>query len=244
LTTRCLAIGGSDSSAGAGIQADLAAFQRQGIHACCAITALTAQTPRQVYRIQASPIAQLQAELDAAFSWQTIAAIKTGMLAAKEQLECVQQSLIKKAKHIPLIIDPVLVSSSGQLLLEQQALHLFSTQFLPLASLITPNRPEAAQLLGRSIQNPIEDCKALAQRFNTAILLKGGHSSGAIVLDILCESNGKISCFKHQRQSLSEQQAHGTGCRLAASITAYIAKQQDLPSACQSAIHDLWGSLS
>jgi hydroxymethylpyrimidine/phosphomethylpyrimidine kinase len=233
----CLTIGGSDSSAGAGIQADLATFNAFGLRGCSAITALTAQNPKEVTAVHPVPLAQLEAEIRAVFDYYPVAAVKTGMLYDAERVELVARLLGELHHGKPLVVDPVMISTSGHALLDESAVMTMEEKLFPLATLVTPNLPEAAALLGRDVDDSVEDADALMMRYRSAVLLKGGHSDDEFTLiDALCEPNGVLTPISHPKQEWGRDRAHGTGCRLASAIAASLAKGQTLPQAVNHAI--------
>jgi len=223
----CLSIGGSDSCAGAGIQADLRAFDRLGVTGCSAITALTAQNPREITRIEPVPLVQLDAELHAVFDYFNVATVKTGMLVDAEHIAVVAAVLGERHTGGMLVVDPVMVASSGRRLLDAAAVDTLHKALLPMADLVTPNLDEAAVWLGRPVDDPREDCRRLADMLTTAVLLKGGHGEGEVLRDVLCDKDGELSCIEHPRLNWGEAQAHGSGCRLAAIIAALTARNPD-----------------
>ena len=218
----CLAIGGSDSCAGAGIQADLATFAAFGVKGCSAVTALTAQNPSNIYRIEASPLQQLEAEIRAVFDYYDVAAIKTGMLVDSDHIHLVAGLLEKHHSGKPLVVDPVMVSSSGEKLLDTSAIATLKSELLPLATLMTPNLPEVEMLLGRKVSDPAEDACELAGMFGSAVLLKGGHGKTKRLMDMLYEVNGDVTPFVHHKRNLDAEQSHGTGCRLVMDKRCYV----------------------
>lgn len=219
----CLAIGGSDSCAGAGIQADLSTFSAFGIKGCSAITALTAQNPERLCRIEASSLPQLEAEIRTAFDYYEVAAVKTGMLVGSDQIHLIAEQLEQQSSGMPLIVDPVMVSSSGERLLDRTAIDTLKSELLTLTTLITPNIHEAEVLLGRRSSGPVEDAPELANMFGSPILLKGGHGKEERLVDMLYELNGEVTSFEHSKRMLDAEQSHGTGCRLASAIAAQLA---------------------
>ncbi len=219
----CLSIGGSDSCGGAGIQADLRAFEQHGVIGCSAITALTAQNPGHITRIEPVSLAQLDAELHTVFDYYDVAAVKTGMLLDAEHIAVIAAALHERHPGGTLIIDPVMLASSGRHLLDPPAVDTLLKALLPMATLLTPNLDEAAVFLGRPVADAKADCRALVQLLGCAALLKGGHAEGDTLIDVLCENNDKLTCIEHPRLAWQEAQAHGSGCRLAAAITAKIA---------------------
>lgn len=237
----CLSIGGSDSSAGAGIQADLATFNTFGLHGCSAITALTAQNPKQVMAVHPAPLEQLEAEIRTVFDYYPVAAVKTGMLYDAERVELVARLLGELHHGKPLVVDPVMISTSGHALLDKSAVATLEERLFPIATLITPNLPEAAALLDREVDDSVEDADALMMRYRTAVLLKGGHSDEFTLIDTLCEPNGVLTPISHPKQEWGRDRAHGTGCRLASAIAAGLAKGEGLPQATNRAVEWLQG---
>ncbi|MDQ6986251.1 MAG: hydroxymethylpyrimidine/phosphomethylpyrimidine kinase [Mariprofundaceae bacterium] len=232
----CLTIGGSDSCGGAGIQADLRVFEALGMRGCSAITALTAQNPKNISRIEAVPLAQLDAELHAIFDYYDVACVKTGMLLDGEHIATVSAALSLLHDGKPLVVDPVMVSSSGVELLDAGGRQTMLQALLPMTTLLTPNLDEAAVFLARDVENPETDSQLLMQQLGCAILLKGGHGKGDELCDVLCETDGNITPFTHPRLGWNESRAHGSGCRLAAAIAAYLALGNDLPESARQAI--------
>ncbi len=239
----CLTIGGSDSCAGAGIQADLRIFEQFGVQGCSVITALTAQNPRKILRVEPSSLAQLDAELHVIFDYYDVAAVKTGMLVNAEHIAVISALLGEFHADKPLVIDPVTVASSGHRLLGEGALQTLEKTLIKQASLVTPNLDEARIWLDHAVDNPVEDTKTLASGLDCAVLLKGGHGAGDSLLDVLCEKNGKITTFTHPKRTLNTAQAHGTGCRLAAGITASLGLGGALSDSADSAIKHLQDAL-
>lgn len=228
-----LTIGGSDSSAGAGIQADLLTMHALGVKGCSAITALTAQNPSAVTRIEPVSLEQLEAEIRACFSYYDIKSVKTGMLFNAARIELIASLIHELHAGKALIIDPVMISSSGRALLDPSSVETLSERLFPLASLITPNIPEASQLLGREVDR--ESAADLFNELNIPILLKGGHIRGNRLIDVLYMDGEEIA-FPHERQHWDEEHSHGTGCRLASAIAALISSGQALPVAVSEAI--------
>jgi len=226
-------VGGSDSCAGAGIQADLRVFNTLGVQGCSATTALTAQNPKEILHIQASSLPQFQAELQAITRYYDVACIKTGMLYDQAHVE----TLIPFIGNTPLIVDPVLIASSGKLLFEKNSTKTSYPKLLQHSMLWTPNLQEAAYFLGKGVQDPIEAATALVLNYHTPVLLKGGHGQGTILRDIFCDTQGNIEIFEHAKQNISPLHLHGTGCRLASAIAAYYAMGQHLLPAIHQA-HD------
>jgi hydroxymethylpyrimidine/phosphomethylpyrimidine kinase len=229
-----LTIAGSDSGGGAGIQADLKTFAALGVHGLSAIAALTAQNTRCVDAVFVPPVAFLRAQIDACFDDFDVGGVKIGMLATAEVIETVADAL---ERHRPpwIVLDPVMVATSGNRLLAADALEALLYRLLPLATLVTPNIPEAEAMLGRSIDSPDAARESTAQLLELgaqAVLLKGGHlDEGVMVLDRYRDA-AQAATFMHPRIAL---QAHGTGCTLASAIAANLCLGQALPDACRNA---------
>jgi len=232
----CLSVGGSDSCSGAGIQADLRMFNDQNVIACSAITALTAQNPREITRIEPVALAQLDAELHSIFDYYEVAAVKTGMLLDADHIAVLAAALQQRHAQGILVIDPVMISSSGRRLLDAPAVETLLKALVPMATLITPNLDEAEVLLGRPVVDAPSDCRELVEQCGCAVLLKGGHGAGDILQDVLSDTDGNTSTFEHPRLEWSETEAHGSGCRLASAITSYLAKGEGIHQAVGSAI--------
>lgn len=223
-----LTIAGSDSGGNAGIQADLRAFRTFGVHGCTAITALTAQNPFGVRSVLVADASFMGDQLDAVLDVYGIGALKTGMLATAEIIEVVANRL-SFHNRIPKVIDPVMIATSGASLLADDAVDVLRSQLLPLATLLTPNLPEAAVLLGKAVSTPEEQrdaARRLSDMFGCAVLVKGGHGTGMCAEDILFDGE-KLSLMSSPRidQPVS---THGTGCSLSAAITASMACGNDL----------------
>lgn len=228
-----LTIGGSDSCSGAGIQSDLHTISAFGIKGCSAITALTAQNPEQITRIEPVSLLQLEAEIRAVFDYYDVQAVKTGMLYDADRIRLVAKLLKELHAGKPLIIDPVMLSSSGKTLLDEAALSVLKQELIPLASLITPNIPEAQILSGDMSEHNLSS--RLSELFAVPILLKGGHLAGNRLIDMLSVDGEKIA-FPHDRQPWNQESAHGTGCRLASAIAASIVQGNSLSVAVSKAI--------
>ena len=229
-----LTIAGSDSGGGAGIQADLKTFAAHRVHGLSAIAALTAQHTRGVTAVNVPPMDFLRAQLDACFEDFDIRAVKLGMLATAEVIGTVVEALVR---HRPdtVVVDPVMVATSGARLLENSALDAMRRQLLPLADVLTPNLPEAELLLGRAIpdaqamRDAARDLLALGAR---AVFLKGGHLPGeGDVIDLYADAEG-VAETAHPRLAL---EAHGTGCTLASAIAARRAQGMTVKDACLAA---------
>jgi len=238
-----LTIAGSDSSGGAGIQADLKTFSAFGVYGASAITALTAQNTRGVAGVEPVAASFVVAQIEAVLADLDVGAIKTGMLANAGIVEAVAHCL-RAAPRRPLVVDPVMVATSGDLLLAADAVETIKRQLIPLANLITPNLPEAAWLLGAKPAGDdaqaIEHAKALYALGCGAVLLKGGHGAGETAVDILCDGEG-VERFVRPR--IDTPHSHGTGCTLSAAIAALLAQGVALREAVARAKAYVWQAL-
>ncbi len=217
-----LTIAGSDSSAGAGAQADLKTFGAHGVYGLTALTCVVAETPGKVARIEPVSADLVAAQVTLLLEKFPVAAIKTGLLYSAEIAARVA-AILREAKTIPLVIDPVMVATSGDLLLRKEAIAIYERELFPLAALITPNLDEAVTLLGA----PIGDLAAmrdagrkLSDRYGVPILMKGGHLAGDHAVDLLVANNmvEEFSApFAHRVQT------HGTGCTYSAATAAGLA---------------------
>jgi hydroxymethylpyrimidine/phosphomethylpyrimidine kinase len=237
-----LTIAGSDSSGGAGIQADLKTFAAHGVHGLSALAALTAQNTRGVRAVHVPPADFLRAQIDACFDDFRIGAVKLGMLANARVIHAVADALEHyRPKHI--VLDPVMVASSGAKLLADSALDALRTRLIPLATLITPNIPEAELLLGHGIVDDESAEAALVELLALdarAVLLKGGHLEGREMIDRL-DDGKRLYEFVHPRLKV---EGHGTGCTLASAIAANLCLGRELPEACELAADYVHGALA
>ena len=231
-----LSIAGSDSGGGAGIQADLNTFQRFGVFGTTAITAITAQNTRGVMKWEAVSPELVQAQIDAVVIDLPPAASKSGMLA-NAAVAATVATAIREHKLRNFVLDPVMIATSGDLLLEKDAVEVIRMQLVPLATLVTPNLPEAALLSGEEITDEDSMVRAADILVNDlgaqAALVKGGHlASGDRVVDILYD--GDVRTFRGRR--LETTNTHGTGCTLSAAITAQLANGESLHAAVRRSI--------
>jgi hydroxymethylpyrimidine kinase/phosphomethylpyrimidine kinase len=227
-------IAGSDSGGGAGIQADLKTFFALGVHGTSVLTAVTAQNTQGVSAWEAVTQTLVLQQLEAITRDLRPAAIKTGMLADASLI--VEISKFLKSLNIPLIIDPVLIASSGDALSKGGAPEAYMEHLFPLASLVTPNHPEVKALTGVEINSSDDAIDAAEKLMATgcgAVLIKGGHGSDGVVEDLFFSSTGH-RVFRHPRL---EGVFHGTGCTLSAAITAYVARGWDLEPAVEGGIN-------
>lgn len=233
-----LTIAGSDSGGGAGIQADLRSFRDFGIHGCSAITALTAQNPHGVRAIQATVPEILRAQLEAVAEDFALGAVKTGMLL-NERLIAVVADFRRALPEVPWVVDPVMIATSGARLLEPEAIARMEADLLPFATLITPNIPEAMDLLGEAdapanVAAMRTLAERLAERLGVAVLLKGGHFAEAPALDLLVQP-GCAPIELTEAAVAAPLTTHGTGCALSSAIAANLALGRDLLSAIRTA---------
>jgi hydroxymethylpyrimidine/phosphomethylpyrimidine kinase len=234
-TPVALTIAGSDSSGGAGLQADLKTFAALGVYGASVITALTAQNTRGVSGIHQVPAEFVTAQIDAVFSDLAVAAVKIGMVAQPASIDAIVAGLERwSPKHV--VLDPVMVATSGDRLLAPEAVDALRTKLIPRASVITPNLPEAAALLDEPLaasEAAIENQgKRLLAMGCPAVLIKGGHGQGAESIDYLIDVNGTIALAVPRTAT---KNTHGTGCSLSSAIAAGLAKGESLEAAVRNA---------
>jgi hydroxymethylpyrimidine/phosphomethylpyrimidine kinase len=234
-----LTIAGSDSSAGAGIQADLKTFTALGVYGLTAVTCIVAEVPRKVSRIEPVTARMVREQIEVLLKNFRVGAIKTGLLCSEEIVcavaQTIQNSKKKAARSIPLIVDPVMIATSGDKLLEPKAVEGYKNKLFPLATLITPNIDEAALLLETTIVNRRQmasAAKALAKKYHASILLKGGHLRGDNAIDLLFHQ-GELREFS--APFVRGVETHGTGCTYSAAITAGLASGFSLEQAIKRA---------
>lgn len=237
-----LTIAGSDSSGGAGIQADIKTMTANGVFATSAITSLTAQNTTGVFDIFDASPAFLSKEIDAIFTDIYPDAVKIGMVSSKELILVIEEKLKQyQAKNI--VIDPVMVSTSGDKLLKDDAINTLKEHLIPLATVLTPNIPEGELLAEMSI-NTVEDMEIAATKisnnYHSAVLLKGGHDLND-ANDLLVK-DGTLTWFNGKR--INNSNTHGTGCTLSSAIAADLAKGQDLVTAVANAKDYISGALN
>lgn len=237
-----LTIAGSDSGAGAGIQADLKAFAANGVYGLSVITAVTAQNTQGVADFEPVSSKLISAQLDAVLTDFDVSVIKTGMLPSSEVIQTVVQKL--KGIPIPVVVDTVMVAKGGCSLISNPAVTTMMTDLIPLATLITPNIDEAEYMLERTIKS-LDDAKAAAKDLYQlgckAVLLKGGHLNTEDAIDVLFDGND-YSLFESPR--ISSENTHGTGCTLASTIAANIAKGLPLNQAISEAKSYISGAIA
>lgn len=241
---RVLSIAGSDSGGGAGIQADLKTFAALGCFGMTAITAITAQNTQGVRAIHGIPPEMLRAQIDAVAEDIGADAVKIGMLHSPEVVSVVADA-IRRYGLAHVVLDPVMVATSGDRLMEVDTIALLVRELFPLAQLVTPNLDEAALLLGHPIYGgdaldaAARELLALGAQ---AVLVKGGHLEGDTVVDVLIESSGRITRFEAPR--IDTPNGHGTGCTLSSAIAAYLAQGLDLPMAVEQARDYIRGAIA
>lgn len=230
-----LTIAGSDCSSGAGAQADLKTFGAFGVYGLTAITCVVSEVPGRVEHVQAVRPDVLRSQIRLLFDSFPISAVKTGMLFSRRLLRVVSEELADRLGMFHLVVDPVMVASSGDPLLEKNAIRAYCKELLPLADVITPNLDEAGVLLGRRVRgrkDMIPAAEELREQFGAAVLLKGGHLRGRDAVDILCNQHGTqefVMPYLHGRET------HGSGCTLSAAITAGLARGRPLGASVEAA---------
>jgi hydroxymethylpyrimidine/phosphomethylpyrimidine kinase len=225
-----LTIAGSDSGAGAGIQADLKTFAALGVYGVTVITAITAQNTLGVRAVQELEPKIVRAQIDAVAEDFQVVALKTGMLSSAGIIEVVADG-IRRHRLQPLVMDPVMVAKSGDRLLREDAVEALRQRLLPLARLVTPNIPEAEVLTGisiRSMDDRTAAGRAILRLGAHAVVIKGGHAADDPVVDLLLDQGGAVT-FTAPR--VSTNQTHGTGCTFSAAIAAALARGLSLPAA-------------
>jgi hydroxymethylpyrimidine/phosphomethylpyrimidine kinase len=234
-TPIALTIAGSDSSGGAGVQADLKTFAALGVYGASVITALTAQNTQGVTAIHNVPAAFVAAQIDAVFADLAIGAVKIGMLARAEIVEAVARGLTRH-KAATIVLDPVMVASSGDKLLAADAVGALRRLLIPRALVVTPNLPEAAALAGASLARNEQEMEAQAREILSLgarhVLIKGGHGAGDESVDLLI---GQGDVVRLSAKRIHTKNTHGTGCTLSSAIAAGLAKGRDLLTACRDA---------
>ena len=227
-----LTIAGSDSGGGAGIQADLNTFHARGVHGLSAIAAITSQNTRGVTAVHPVPLAHIRSQIAAVFDDFPIGAVKTGMLGSAAIVRLVAREMAAR-KPAWLVVDPVMIATSGARLLDEGAIAVLVDELIPLADVLTPNLPEAEVLLGRPLGRDLDaagaDLLALGAR---GVLLKGGHGKGRELVDRYYDARGVIE-LRHPRLPI---EGHGSGCTLAAAVTAALARGKSPRTAVREAV--------
>jgi hydroxymethylpyrimidine kinase / phosphomethylpyrimidine kinase / thiamine-phosphate diphosphorylase len=230
-----LSIAGSDSGAGAGIQADLKTFSALGVYGCTAITAITAQNTKKVAEIFEVSPSMVEQQIRSIMTDMRPNAIKIGMVYSIPIIEAVYRSLKKKSK-IPVVLDPILAAGTGAKLLRTEAYKSFISNLIPSSTLITPNRMEAEKLADMTIKTE-NDANEAARKIKKLgaenVIVKGGHFGSAHVTDVLLDSKDNIIKFTNPRLEIKE--VHGSGCNFSSAVTAYLARGMTLTEACKMA---------
>ena len=226
-----LTIAGSDSGGGAGIQADLKTFTALGVHGTSAITCITAQNPRGVTGVQPIGPGMVRKQIEAVFAELRPKAAKTGMLFSTDIIRAVSE-FFERSKRPPLVVDPVMVATSGAVLLRPSAIRALKERLLPLAALVTPNLDEAQLLIGRplrTLEDLLDAALEIHERFGCAALVKGGHLKlGNEAVDVLFDGK-RFTVLKAKR--VEGVSTHGTGCTYSAAIAAFLARGEELTDA-------------
>jgi hydroxymethylpyrimidine/phosphomethylpyrimidine kinase len=229
--THIVVIGGTDSSGGAGLARDIGIAYRLGVEAMPVVTAITAQTDANVRAVKVSSPDLVRMQLDAALASRDVAAVKIGMLGNEQIVDCVAQILYRH-QHIPLVLDPVLISSSGKPLVTEIGQRLLLERLVPRTTIITPNLDEAAHLTGTHFAEDFSQIEfqahALLAFGAKHVLMKGGHGKGDILTDHLFEAQGCVAQFEKSR---SAKNVRGTGCILASTIASHLALGCEVPEA-------------
>lgn len=235
MTAIAVTIAGSDSSGGAGIQADLKTFSALGVYGASVITALTAQNTQGVSAIHDVPAHMIAAQMDAVFSDLAVNAVKIGMLSVPVAIATVAAGL-ERWKQTLVVLDPVMVATSGDRLLAPQAVAVLTRELFPRALVVTPNLPEAAALLGAPLAETESEMRAQAEALLAlgpqAVLIKGGHASGSQAVDLLVTRDAVARLVAPR---IATKNTHGTGCTLSAAIAAGLAKGLRLAEAVSEA---------
>jgi hydroxymethylpyrimidine/phosphomethylpyrimidine kinase len=228
-----LSIGGSDSGGGAGIQADLKTLMAVGVHGTCAITCLTGQNPKRVLGMEVCRPETLRMQIEAVMEGFEVAAVKTGMIFSEELIGVVGE-LARRKPNLPLVVDPVMVATSGARLISEGAVKVLCRDLFPLAALITPNLDEAEMMLGRSLREAEGLRKAAADlhdEHGCAVLVKGGHLQGwEEAIDFYYDGETELLL---KAPFIRGKGTHGSGCTYASAIAGYLALGCELPHAVQ-----------
>ena len=244
MTPIALTIAGSDSSGGAGVQADLKTFAALGVYGASVLTALTAQNTQGVAAIHDVPADFIAAQIDAVFADLAVNAVKIGMLSRSAAIETVARGLARhRAQNI--VLDPVMVATSGDRLLAQEALDTLRRELIPRALVVTPNLPEAALLTGASIARDEREMEIQARKILLLgcrhVLIKGGHGEGAEAVDLLI---GESKVLRLEAKRIASKNTHGTGCTLSSAIAAGLAKGLDIVTAVNEAKTYVTGAIA
>jgi hydroxymethylpyrimidine/phosphomethylpyrimidine kinase len=235
MTPIAVTIAGSDSGGGAGLQGDLKTFSALGVYGACVVSALTAQNTAGVTAIHDVPADFVTAQMDAVLSDLRVGAVKIGMLSQPAVIHAVAAGL-DRWRATKVVLDPVMMASSGDRLLAGDAIDVLKLVLIPRALVLTPNLPEAAALLGLPVAQTPDEMRAQAERLLAlgakAVVLKGGHAQGSECVDLLVDRNGAVAL---PMVRIASRNTHGTGCAFSAAIAAGLAKGLELDEATRSA---------
>jgi len=229
-----LSIAGSDSGAGAGIQADLKTFSALGVYGCTAITAITAQNTRKVAEIFEVSPTMVEQQIESVMTDMPPDAIKIGMVYSRQTIDIVHRSL--KRSRVPVVLDPIFAAGTGAKLLRDDAFDSFVSKLVPICTLITPNRIEAERFAGTRIRTEgdgIEAARKIRKLGAENVIVKGGHLGAFNVTDLLLDSKGRLTRITNARVKIEE--SHGSGCNFSSAVTAYLARGAALHDACKMA---------
>lgn len=229
-----LSIAGSDSGAAAGVQADLKTFSALGVYGCTAITAITAQNTKRVAGVFPVPVDVVRAQVKAVMADSPPDAIKVGMVYSDNIIKAVSQLLART--KAPIVLDPILAAGTGYSLMQKGAMESFVERLIPLCTLVTPNRMEGEKLSGIKIRDDGDITRAAKKIHDLGarnVVVKGGHSAGDKVTDVLLEKTGKITRLSNPRIRIKE--THGSGCNFSAAVTAFLAQGFAISEACARA---------
>jgi hydroxymethylpyrimidine/phosphomethylpyrimidine kinase len=244
MTPVAVTIAGSDSGGGAGLQGDLKTFSALGVYGASVVTALTAQSTRGVTAIHDLPPDFVAAQIDAVFSDLRPAAVKIGMVSRPETIHAIAAGLDRfRPAHV--VLDPVMMASSGDRLLAAEAIDVLMRELLPRASVVTPNLPEAAALVGGSPARTEDEMKAQARRLLAlgakAVVIKGGHASGPTSIDLMVDRETVVAL---RLERIAAHNSHGTGCAFSAAIAAGLAQGMELEPAVRAAKRYVHGAIA
>jgi hydroxymethylpyrimidine/phosphomethylpyrimidine kinase len=238
-----LTIAGSDSSGGAGIQADIKTFSALNTYAASVITAVTAQNTHTVDHVAHVPDENIQQQIECVFSDLDVAAVKIGMIVSPSVISLVHRQLI--SKNIPIVLDPVMISKSGCTLLGTEACATLKELMIPAATVLTPNVPEAACLLGthesRSVDDLVDQGEQLMALGCSAIVMKGGHLDASVCTDVLIQRDQAPIFLEHPR--VNTNNTHGTGCTYSAAMAAFIGRGYSITDAVRQAHNYLYQAI-
>lgn len=246
MTAIAVTIAGSDSGGGAGVQADLKTFSALGVYGASVLTAITAQNTRAVTMVESLSPALITAQIDAVFDDLAVGAVKIGMLGTPGVIRAVARGV--RERGLPVVLDPVMVAKSGDRLLAAEAISALREELLPLATVLTPNLPEAADLLSlppaADLATRAAQGRALLVLGSRWVLMKGGHAEGPVCTDLLLGPETGAQGHSLTAPRRATRNTHGTGCTLSAAIAAGLAQRMDVPDAVARAHVYLQGAIA